>query len=299
MANQPWQSGWVVVPRVRALHETIYGVRTHYVHAGEGEPLVLVHGAGPGASGDTGWPNTIPVLAQRFHVYALDQIGYGLTDKPIVDYSLQTIVDHLAGFIEALSLPRVRLVGNSQGAYVAMKYVLDYPSRVESIAVVGSSILANAVGIEDAPRAAPFPRFDGTKDSLRAFLQLIVNDWSKITDELLEDRMAAAVLPGAQEMRQSIVKYRRTLAEDPSERQVYDVSARLPLLKVPWCILWGAEDRTAPLDPMGYALRDMFPDVPFHPVARSGHQVQNDQPEECNRLLCEFFGVPRAAGAGT
>jgi pimeloyl-ACP methyl ester carboxylesterase len=287
-----------VVPQVRALRETVYGVKTHYVHAGEGEPLVLVHGAGPGASGESGWANAIPVLARRFHVYAPDQIGYGLTDKPLVEYSLQTVVDHVAGFIEALNLPRVRLVGNSQGAYVAMKYALDYPTRVEQVAVIGSSILANAVGIPDPPGRPPFPRFDGSKDSLRAFLQLIVNDWSKVTDELLDERMAAAVLPGAQEMRQSIVRYRRLLDEDPSEAQVYDVTARLARFRVPWCIIWGADDRTAPLDPMGYALRDMFPEVPFHVVAGSGHQVQNDQPEECNRLLSEFFGVPAGAAVG-
>src|ERR671933_1628607 len=121
MESQVWQDGWVVVPQVAAMRETVYGIKTHYVHAGEGEPVVLVHGGGPGAGGASGWGNTIPALAKQFHVSAIDLIGAGHTDKPLIEYSFQTLVEHVAGFVDALNLDRVRVVGNSQGAYVGIK----------------------------------------------------------------------------------------------------------------------------------------------------------------------------------
>ncbi|HLH22297.1 MAG TPA: alpha/beta fold hydrolase [Chloroflexota bacterium] len=299
MATQAWQDGWVVVPQVAGMRDTVYGVRTHYVQAGAGEPVVLVHGGGPGAGGASGWSNTIPALAERFRVYAIDLIGAGLTDKPPIEYSFQTQVNHLAGFIDALNLHDVRLVGNSQGAYVAIKYALDFPARVKQAALISTATLATACGLSDEGKAAPLPRFDGTRDSIRAFLEVIVNDPARITDDLLDARFAAASLPGHREMMQSLGRYRELLANDPSERQVYDVRARLPLLTIPWCMIWGGADRSAPLDPLGKGLHAMFPDVPFHVVEGSGHQVQNDKPEECNRLLREFFGVavPQTAGA--
>jgi pimeloyl-ACP methyl ester carboxylesterase len=291
MVQAPWQSDWVIVPQVRALRETVYGVKTHYVVAGEGDPLVLIHGAGPGASGASGWANAIPALAQHFRVYAIDMIGFGYTDKPLVEYAFQTYVEHVAGFVDALNLGAVRLIGNSQGAYVAMKYTLDNPGRVNKIALISTGTLAKAMGISDGGKAARLPRFDGSKETLRAFIELIINDPAKITDELIESRFAAASLPGHIEMFDSIERYRKLMAEDSSFRQLYDVRARLPELKTPWCIIWGGADRTAPLDPLGNGMRALLPQVPFHVVEGSGHQVQNDKPEECNRILLDFFGV--------
>jgi pimeloyl-ACP methyl ester carboxylesterase len=64
-------------------------------------------------------------------------------------------------------------------------------------------------------------------------------------------------------------------------------------------MIWGGADRSAPLDPLGNGLHAMFPNVPFTVVEGSGHQVQNDKPEECNRLLREFFGVAVPQGVGS
>lgn len=297
MATKPWQSGWVVVPQVRAMRQTIYGVKTHYVHAGEGEPLILFHGGGPGASGESGWPRTIPALSPHFHVYALDSIGNGETDKPLIDYNFQTQVDHMAGFIDALNLGPLRLCGNSQGAYVVMKYALDQPQRVMQVALIGSGTLAQACGLSAGARAAPLPRFDGSKESLRKFIEVILEDQSKITDQLIDQRFAVASAPGHREMHESLARYREVLANDPSERQMYQVKERLALMKIPWCMIWGGADRSAPIDPLGYGLHGMYPDIPFHVVEGSGHQVQNDKPEECARLLLDFFGEKVPAGA--
>ncbi|HEY7065241.1 MAG TPA: alpha/beta hydrolase [Chloroflexota bacterium] len=292
-----WQEGWVVVPQVASMYETVYGVKTHYVHAGEGEPVVLIHGGGPGAGGESGWSNMLPALSPYFHVYAIDLIGSGLTDKPAIEYSFQTLVNHVAGFIDALNLNGVRMAGNSQGAYVAIKYTLDHPGRVKQAALISTGTLAQACGLSDEGKAAPLPRFDGTKETLRQFIEVIVNDPARITDELIASRFAVASLPGHREMQASLARLRQVMVDDPSQREVFDVRARLPLLKVPWCMIWGGADRSAPLDPLGNGMHALFPDVPFTVVEGSGHQVQNDKPAECNRLFLEFFGAPVSAAA--
>jgi pimeloyl-ACP methyl ester carboxylesterase len=294
-----WQEGWVVVPQVAAMRETVYGVKTHYVHAGEGEPVVLVHGGGPGAGGDSGWSRMIPALSPYFHVYAIDLIGSGYTDKPRIEYSFQTLVNHVAGFVDALNLNQVRIAGNSQGAYVAIKYTLDHPGRVKQAALISTGTLATACGLSDQGKAAALPRFDGTKETLRKFIEVIVNDPARITDELIDSRFAAASQPGHREMQESLGRYRQVMAEDSSQRQVYNVKERLGMLAVPWCMIWGGADRSAPLDPLGNGMHALYPNVPFHVVEGSGHQVQNDKPEECNRLILEFFGAPvrQAVGA--
>lgn len=282
------QSGWVIVPQVRARYESVYGVKTHYSAAGEGEPLVLVHGGGPGISGAAGWASTIPALAKHFRVYAIDQIGSGLTDKPLVDYSFQTLVEHLGGFIDSLGLKKVRLVGNSQGAYVVAKYTLDQPGRVASLGLISTQNLAMACGIETKNRLQ-LPAFDGSKDSLRAFLSAIYNDPTKITEELVESRFAIASLPGHREMLESLQRDRKLYADDPSLRQAWFVRDRLKELRIPLCFIWGEKDRSAPLDPLGLGLKALCPRAPFHVVAGSGHVVQNDKPDECNRILVEHF----------
>jgi pimeloyl-ACP methyl ester carboxylesterase len=294
------RSGWCTIPTVRSLHETVRNVKTHYVFAGEGEPVVLLHGGGPGASGATGWPNTIPALAEHYQVFAPDLIGFGDTDKPMVEYSLQTLVEHVAGFIDELGLTNVRIMGSSQGAYCAIKYALDNPGRVKAVAMLSTGNVATACGIESAAESAErtkkfLKHFDtvqqSPRESVRAFLEMIVNDKSKITEELLDERVRTAEMPGHMHMLDSLKRYRKLAAEDPSYDQLRRLGDRLKGFKIPTCFIWGEEDRTAPLDPLGYGLREKFPEFPFHIVAGSGHQVQNDRAEECNRLLLKHFAA--------
>jgi pimeloyl-ACP methyl ester carboxylesterase len=288
---RPFEDGWVVVPQVAAMRETAYGVKTHYVRAGQGEPLIMVHGGGPGSGGASGWANTIPALAQHYEVFAIDLIGSGYTDKPRIDYSFQTLVNHVGGFIDALNLNQVRIMGNSQGAYIAMKYVLDNPGRVKSAALISTGTLAKAMGLTDDGKAAALPRFDGSRESLEKFMALILNDPSKLTKELIDARFEAASLPGHKEMMDSLDNYRKMMQADSSQRQVYDVKDRLPKLTLPWCMIWGGADRTAPLDPLGNRMHALFPTIPFHVVEGSGHQVQNEKPEQCNAILLDFFAA--------
>ncbi len=278
----------------------VNGIRTHYVEAGSGEPLVLIHGAGPGASGWTGWRETIPVLARHFHVYAIDTLGFGYTDKPTnITYSDQVSVDHLAGFIDVMCLGKVFLCGNSRGAYIAAKYMVDHPHRVQRLAMVSSGSLANAMGVERSADqmggVKTLEAFDGTRESMRAFMQIIVSDWSKITDALIDSRMIIASLPGHDYARKSQNAYRKSLKTDPNEHQLFDLRHRLPRITTPMLMLWGVKDSFAPVE-LAVDLQKALPNVKIIMLENSGHQAQNDESERFNELVLGFFSEHGISG---
>jgi pimeloyl-ACP methyl ester carboxylesterase len=271
----------------------VNGVRTHYVEAGRGDPVILVHGAGPGAFGWAGWRQTIPALAKHFHVMAIDTLGFGYTDKPTdIVYSDQASVDHLAGFIDALCLDKVNLCGNSRGAYMAAKYTLDHPERVTRLLMISSGSIASAMGLDrTGSQKAGMRRlqgYDGTAASMRGFVEIIVHDHSKITDELIDARVKMAALPGHDYVQKSQKEYRERMKDDPNERQLFDIRHRLPMLTIPQYMVWGAKDSFAP-PAFADQLREMLPNVTFEMLENSGHQAQNDESDRFNEIALSFF----------
>lgn len=279
----PWRSNFV----------RVNGLKTHYVEAGDGEPLILVHGGGPGASAEHGFRQNIPAFAQHFRVYALDLIGYGFSDKPAIAYWEQPMAEQLAGFIDTLCLDKVRLLGNSMGAYVTAKYALDHPDRVVRLLFVSSATIATAMGIPrtetEGMKAMVAMRDEVTAEKMRRFLEALCQDRAGITDELVESRVKMAQLPGAQEAQRSHGAIRARLRTDPNLRQIFDLTNRLPKVTIPMCLVWGREDRFAPVD-QAYALQKLLPNLTeLHVLEHSGHQCQNDEVEGFNAIALKFF----------
>ena len=276
----------------------VRGIKTHYVEAGSGEPIVFVHGAGPGAYGWAGWRQTIPELAKHFRVYAIDTLGFGLTDKPTESCSDQDSVDHLLGFLDALCLDTVNLCGNSRGAYMCAKLAVDHPKRVKKLLMVSSGSIAAAMGLDRSPAQMAgmnkLQAYDGTPEAMRGFMEFIVNDHSKITSELVADRVAMAALPGFDRVQKLQEAYRTTLKTDPNERQIFELKSRLPQLTIPMHMVWGAKDNFAPPE-FADKLREMLPNVTFEMLENSGHQAQNDESDRFNDITRAFFGAPVAA----
>jgi pimeloyl-ACP methyl ester carboxylesterase len=268
------------------------GVKTHYQEAGErGDPVVLLHGGGPGASGEAGWRFMLPALAPHFRVYAPDQLSFGYTDTArLPTRAHQSLVDHIRDFIEALCLERVNLVGNSQGAYVAVKYALDHPNRVRKLFLIGSATIARFMGLTP-PMTEGMKKllaYDGTPQALRAFLEEIVLDKSTITDALIESRQKVVHLPGAVEARNAFEAANRGIASDRVLRDELDLRNKLPKLKIPTLFIWGVQDRFAPVE-LGYELQKLLPNITFEFLKGAGHQCQTDAPELVNQMVINFF----------
>lgn len=270
--------------------------RTHYVECGDGTPVVMVHGGGPGAAGEFGWGNNIAAIGAHGHAIAVDQIGFGLSDKPLdQEFSHVFFAEHLARFIDTLCIDKLCLVGNSMGAYVAARYALDHPGRVEKLLLVSSGTIAAGMGIEMGmtPGMKTLVSYDGTKEGLKAFLAGIHHHPEKMSPEKLEKRWQYAQLPGVPEVQASFMNFfRNRRVNEPQAAQWFDLRNRLPRLDIPMHFIWGRHDVFATPE-MADELEALLPNATFEWFEDSGHVVQNDEPEHFNEVAVRFlFGNP-------
>src|SRR5919107_1020593 len=114
----------------------VFGQKIRYVEAGSGPAVVLLHGMG---GNSTNWAFNTPALAQKFRVVVPDQVGFGQSDKPLINYRVGTYVDFLDKFLSELKVERATLVGNSMGGWVAASYALRHPGRVERLVLVDAA----------------------------------------------------------------------------------------------------------------------------------------------------------------
>jgi pimeloyl-ACP methyl ester carboxylesterase len=130
----------------------VFGQKIRYYESGQGPVVILLHGMG--SSGET-WASNIGPLSKQFHVYALDQIGFGRSDKPLMDYKIATYVDFLQEFMRVLAVPRATIVGASNGGWIAARFAIEHPEMVEKL------VLADAPGLPPTgpPSAEPKPDF--------------------------------------------------------------------------------------------------------------------------------------------
>src|SRR5580704_182136 len=133
---------------VAARDVTVLGFKLHYLEAGKGAPIVLLHGLG--GDGSRWQPNIAP-LAKDFHVFALDQIGFGQSDKPLANYHTGMLAEFLVGFLKAAGLPKASLVGNSMGAGVALYTAVHYPELVDRIVLADGGGFRSAAGASAPP----------------------------------------------------------------------------------------------------------------------------------------------------
>ena len=283
MADSSLRSSYVMAGRIK----------THYSEIGHnGPPVVLCHGGGAGSSGEAGFARLMKELGQRFRVYAPDSVGgYGETDPYFAaSEGVQTRVDQLEAFIDTLCLDPICLSGNSQGAWVAAKYALQHPDRVKKLLLVASGTISTAMGLKtpetDGVRA--LRAYDGSRESMRRMLEVLVWDKSKITDELVELRNDAANRPGAAESRRIFQEGMQRLTRDPNLRLKFDVTHTLPRLTIPAMFIWGEQDNFVPVE-LGRQLEKLLPNFKFQYVPNAGHQVQNDQPELVGKLMMDFY----------
>ncbi len=132
----------------------VNGVRLHYVMAGAGDPVVLLHG----------WPQTwhewrhlIPVLASRYTVIAPDLRGFGDSDKPASGYDKRTVAEDIRQLVRHLGLREITLVGHDIGMMVAYHYAAAHPQEVRRLAVAEAAL--PGLGLEELMDAAKYPKF--------------------------------------------------------------------------------------------------------------------------------------------
>jgi pimeloyl-ACP methyl ester carboxylesterase len=257
------------------------GVDLHYVDAGNGASLLLLHGLG----GSTfGFRHLIPILSPRFRVLALDLKGFGYSERPPDgDYSLTAQVRLVKGFLDALNIEQAAVLGHSLGGAVAMRLAVDFPERVERLILVSSaSDRETRRGVRGAALLRPFLPIVGAftlqnrwfrERSLRSGCY----DPAYVTPEVMEGYLRPSRIRG----------YLRSLGRlmvDRKNDRPLDPSA----IRQPTLIIWGESDRWLPPS-RGWALQETLLDSRLVIVERAGHLVLEEQPEESARAISDFL----------
>ncbi len=262
----------------------------HYEEAGQGTPVILLHGGGPGASGMSNFRNNLPVFAERFRTLVVDQPGYGKSDKPEVTGNYFTFAaDALAALLDELGISRVHLVGNSLGGGTAVRFALSYPGRAGRLVLMGPGGLSLNVFAPDPTegvrRLAEFAAPPGpSREKMAAFLRTLVFDQRLVTDEMIEERYAAASGPEALAAMASM----GASFFDPASYEQGLLWRDAHRLRNRVLLIWGREDRVNPVDGALVALK-MIRRVQLHVFGGCGHWVQLEKFDEFNRLAIDFL----------
>ncbi len=273
-------------------------MRLHYHEAGAGheQTIVLLHGGGPGASSWSNFGRNIGVLAQYFHVLAVDQPGYGHSDKHTEHEQYNRYsATALLNLFDHLGIERAALVGNSLGGGTAVRFALDNPGRAGRLVLMGPGGLSVNLFAPDPTEGVKLLgkfSYEPTRENLEAFLRIMVYDQKLITPDLIDERFAIASTPESLAATRAMGK---SFAGPDFElgmmwREVYKLRQRVLLI-------WGREDRVNPLDGALVALKQI-PRVQLHVFGQCGHWAQLEKFDEFNKLTVDFLkDVPGDGGA--
>jgi pimeloyl-ACP methyl ester carboxylesterase len=293
-------------PRVRALptidrvEVRLHGHRVNFNIAGQGPPIVLIHGvAGRAAQ----WDETMLLLAQDHTVIAPDLLGHGESAKPRGDYSLGAFASGVRDLLVGLDIERATVVGHSLGGGIAMQFAYQFPERCERLVLVSSGGLGQDVN--PILRAATLPGSEIVLPLLAharvlETASLIPRAFAKIGfragPDMTEIARGYQSLSNA-EARSAFIHTLRAVI-DPTGQRV-DASDRLYLAsKMPTLIVWGGRDRIIPFEHANTAHEGM-PGSRLELFEESGHFPQLDRPIEFARILGSFMDETEPAKLDT
>lgn len=268
------------------------GLHLHYHETGpeDAPTVVMLHGGGPGASAWSNFSRNIGVFAQEFRVVAVDQPGFGRSAKPTEHGQYFThSASALNELFDALAIDRAHLIGNSLGGGTAVRFALNHPDRAGRLVLMGPGGLSLNVfspdPTEGVKRLGMFGAPPGpSREKLADFLRTMVYDQSLITDELIDQRYAAASTPeslAAMKAMGASFAHPDTFEEGLLWREAYRLRQRVLLI-------WGREDRVNPLDGALAALK-LIPRAQLHVFGRCGHWAQLERFAEFNRITRDFL----------
>ncbi len=272
------------------------GHKIQYTLMGTGRPLVLVHGFGASIGH---WRKNIPVLADAgYRVFALDLLGFGGSDKAIINYSVEVWVELLKDFWEAHIQEPAVFIGNSIGALLSLIVLAEHPEIT-----AGGVLINSAGGLSHRPHElnpplrivmAAFNKFVRSpitgkfvynrirqKSQIRRTLYQVYRHREAVTDELVDILYTPSCDPGAQEVFASIL----TAPPGPSPEEL------LPNIQRPLLVIWGADDPWTPITgaKIYEQARENGKDIKIIPIPNAGHCPHDEVPDIVNAHIVAWL----------
>jgi pimeloyl-ACP methyl ester carboxylesterase len=265
----------------------IFGQRIEYYDVGAGPTVVLLHGLGTSAKGD--WGACILPLSAKHRVLALDQLGFGASDKPLIDYGIQTWVDMLGEFLRVEGARDFTLAGESLGGWIAAQYTIqalsapqEEPGEATQLPRPARLVLVDAAGhrhMAEGMSGGPGLSLASSKGLLSA----IYVDPARSTDSAARTQFALSLSKGDGWTIHSIFSNRTLAAES--------VDDKLGGITVPTLVIWGAGDKIVPLDD-GRDFAARIPGARLVIIPGSGHAPGIEKPKEFLDAIEPFIDHP-------
>jgi triacylglycerol lipase len=268
-AKEPLLMGPGDLPPAKSV--SVFGQKIVYYDVGSGPTVVLVHGFGSQASVD--WGHVIRPLAAHHRVIALDQLGFGESDKPTIDYDIQTWVDFLGEFLRTLKVEHFVLAGESLGGWVAASYTVQAlaPENAGKYAIPKPDklILEDAAGHNAIHSDKPSPLMSSLEDG--AGIAVIFYDKSLVTDQVMRQNFAIKLHANDGATQRLFRANPKVIGET--------VGDKVAAINIPTLVVWGGNDPVVPLaDGQDYAAK--IPGAKLVIVPKCGHAPSIERPVE-------------------
>jgi 2-hydroxy-6-oxonona-2,4-dienedioate hydrolase len=264
--------------------------RTRVLQAGQGTPLLLLHGSGGHIEN---WARNIPVYAQHYRVIAFDFRWHGYSDTShFVPEILPQLVEHARGVARTLGLSRYAVEGQSMGGWVAALLAHRYPDAVEKL------VLTTPMGYRPDPDSVDYTPQDfgplrtsslavlrdPSWDNVRIRMERILSDPKSLTDEAIAVRHK---IYNNSELNAAQQKFMSTYLGGPEPRRHEMTDTLLSKISTPTLVYWADHN---PLPPaVGQRMADVIPGARFHCAERTGHWAQFENAEEHNTVVLRFL----------
>lgn len=267
----------------------IEGVKSHYIEAGEGHPIVLVHGGLAWSSGEANYGDVVGPLGENFHAIAPDIIGFGYTDpRGPEDYSGHAQGDFLIKFIETLNLGPVYLAGNSHGGFLVQYVYHNRSDLVKRLIIINSlngtnSLTSNRYIYAPGGHQHKKPKISEIRKNLENFYahkNLVTEERVKLSYEIALKNYEYADKRG---------KATSSTLESANKDLSYKgkhISNWANEIKVPLLLTW-----SEPGSKIEWGLKHFFkvPGCEMHIFPWSGHHVQTDQKERWVQVVTNWL----------
>jgi pimeloyl-ACP methyl ester carboxylesterase len=271
--------------QVQSKTTLIDGLATHYLEAGHGDPVILLHGGEFGVSAEISWEATIPALAERYRVLAPDMLGFGQSAK-VVDFNdgRGMRIRHIARFCHELGVGPAHFIGNSMGA---INLLVDATSESPVLAMRSLVAICGGGEIQRNQHMEALYDYDATLPAMRRIVEALFHDPGYPADEAyVQRRYESSIAPGAWESL-AAARFRRPGAPPPpapSSTRTYERVA------VPALVVEGACDK---LLPPGWAkeIADQLPHGRSTVVESAGHCPQLERSADVNAVLLDFLAT--------
>lgn len=264
------------------------GIRTHYLEAGDGPALVLLHGGEYGAAAELTWESCIPLWSERFRVLALDFVGFGRSSK-LRDFGggqRRLMIDQVAGVLRTLDIRQAYFVGTS----LSGRMLLDLAGQARPPWPVAAVVAAGiGLGPPSAPGREVLETFDGTLDGLRPSMEVLFHDPEyRDSEAYLQRRHELTALPGAWETAAAAGLRSPVRAGGEGRGHVRPSRRDYRGISVPVQLIRGEHDQLVPADTWR-ELADQIPGARAVTIAGSGHYPQIERPARFGVAVLDFL----------